>query len=269
MNETLNDFVNKPNKINLKRTTPKHSNTSVRPSTNSSPKAKFDYYAICKNEEKVKVLFYILFSFFFLSLIFFIYEENDLEDIYLIPYGGYIFLRALFFTAIEVGIIYLCRSFILNKILKINLSKENGSIICYASIIGLLLFNTALLEKLNISLDKSKVIKRFVKITLKDKYTSRKHKTEHYSIYFQSWKNSFLFSDLKLKANEDTFYKLDSKKIICLPTKKGFFGFDYLVNQRSIYTVDKELFPADTKFPLTEEEANKIMKKVDKPGDSL
>ena len=168
-----------------------------------------------------------------------------------------------------MGIIYLCRSFILNKILKINLSKENGSIICYGSILGLLLFNSALLGKLNISLDRSKVIKRFVKITLKDKFYSQKNKRERYYIYFQSWKNSFLFSDLKLNANEETFYKLDSKKIICLPTKKGFFGFDYLVNQRSIYTVDKELFPADTKFPLTEEEANKIMKKVDKPGDSL
>ena len=265
MNETLNDFVNKPNRINLRRTTPKHRNTNVKPSTNNSPKSRFDYYANCKNKEKEKVLLYISLFFFVLSLIFFIYEDNDLDDIYLIPYGGYIFLRALFFTAIEAGIFYLCRSFIQNKLFKINLSKEDSSIICYASIIGLLLFNTALLEKLNISLDKSKVIKRFVKITLKDKYTSRKHKTEHYSIYFQSWKNSFLFSDLKLKANEDTFYKLDSKKIICLPTKKGFFGFDYLVNQRSIYTVDKELFPADTKFPLTEEEANKIMKKVDKP----
>ena len=185
MNEPLNDITKKTNRINLKRTTPKHKNTSVKPSTYGTPKTRFDYYENSKNQKKETVFLYLSLFFCVFSGIFFFYEDNTLNGVYLLPYTGYLFIRVILYTALEVGILSFCQSFILNKILKINFSEGNKSLICFASFAGLVLLNAGLLEVLNIRLDRSKPIKRYVEITAKDKFTSIKHNTTRYYIYFR------------------------------------------------------------------------------------
>jgi hypothetical protein len=44
--------------------------------------------------------------------------------------------------------------------------------------------------------------------------------------------------------------------IVSTNTRKGFFGYEYYDN---LVREDKTLFPQNTKFPLTEEEAKKLM----------
>ena len=119
-----------------------------------------------------------------------------------------------------------------------------------------------MLQKLNIKLDKSKIIKRYVLITYKDEYKSKKYHSSHYSLGFNSWINSFLSSDLDLNISENTFKKLDRNKVLCIPTKHGFFGYDYIPHPSDMHTIDRNLFPPKTKFPLTEEEAEKLIKKA-------
>ncbi len=130
--------------------------------------------------------------------------------------------------------------------------------------------NSGLIYFLNQKLDSKKPIIRYLKVidrTISEAGSSRKNKKTYYNynIHLTSWrKNSF---KIKCSENEYNNNKYKRGEIVKIKTSVGYFGMEYYYNEFSI--IDSMNFPKDTKFPITEEEANEIMKKVDKPDDSL
>ena len=127
---------------------------------------------------------------------------------------------------------------------------------------GLYLFisiNFGLIHFFNQKLDKSQLIKRYLIINNKRSYTTQKKKggpaTYHFEISISSWVNEGSF---KIEVAENTYNYLNIKDIITATTKSGFFGIAYFKSLDLKNKVDPKIFPENTKFPITEEELEKL-----------
>ena len=260
MNKTLNDFVNKPNRINLKRTTPKHNNTGVRPYYSDKYKKSQDTSFKIKYNEKTFfiILFIPIVLFFFISLFFEKYENFTLDSL-----NTRINLILLIVSLIESSIIIF---FVWKYIIKdiIDDIPDKDYVLLFIMPIMLLIapygINSGLIYFLNQKLDSKKPIIRYLKVidrTISEAGSSRKNKKTYYNynIHLTSWrKNSFKFKCTEDEYNNNKYKRGDTVKI---KTSVGYFGMEYYYNEFTI--VENMKFPKGTKFPITEEQALKLI----------
>ena len=181
----------------------------------------------------------------------------------LIETNGRIFSISFIIALLEIPLIYFVAwKMVLEKLADMLLEDDSEKLIC--SIISVIilpfiftLLNMIMIETLNKSLDISKPVKRYLAITnksVKSHYNSKRHTTSYtYHIDITSWLSHSTFTK-KVSSNEYNSYAVYD--ILETTTKSGFFGFQYYKYLRK---VDKNLFPPNTKFPLDESQANKLI----------
>ena len=260
MNESLNDIIPKTNKINLKRTTPKHSNTSVRPYYSDRYKKGQDTSFKIKYNEKTSIiiLFIPIVLSFFISSFFEKYENFTLDSLNT-RINSILLLVSLIESSI---IIFLLWKYIIKDI--IDDIPDKDYVLLFIIPIMLLIapygINSGMIYYLNQKLDSKKPIIRYLKVidrTISESYSnsSKRNKTTyHYNIHLTSWhKKPFKF---QCSENEYNNNKYKRGEIVKIKTSVGYFGMEYYYNEFPI--VENMNFPKGTKFPITDEELKKI-----------
>ncbi len=171
--------------------------------------------------------------------------------------------KASFYTLLESPLLFLIWLFLKNFARKY-LYESEMKIFALMSIFFIPLisiqFNEGVLEILNSRLDKSIPVPYYLKITRKHLSThtnSKSRTTSHsYHIFLTSWNGS---KDFECNLSKWEFDRYFEKDIVKVQTRKGYFGFEYYLPFSPSDKVDSKLFPKDTVFPLTEEEAQKII----------
>jgi hypothetical protein len=203
-------------------------------------------------------------TFIISALIFYIGSTN------IIGANSRIFLKALLFMVLESPIIYLVVwKLIINNLGNSYLNDEDEMrSLAFISIIAFpiitLMLNMGLLVTLNKALDKSLPKKRYLSCIGKKKYFAtnspkdkkafkRKKTSFSYDVYYNTW-----VSDVTITRNvqSNNFDRYQIGDVVSVNTWPGYFGFEYYDN---LIDVDKNLFPDNTQFPLTEDEAKELM----------
>ena len=188
--------------------------------------------------------------------------QNSLGE-NLVDTNGKIFMFGLIMTILEIPLIYyVIWKMILGKIADSMSYEENDKkSISFFSFIGLpILFtvlNMIIIETLNESMDKSKTVKRYLAVTKKYYEVMSKSKdnprTNRHYINLTSWLSNNKFT---VRISHQEYENTAINDVYEANTKSGCFGFGYYTSLRK---TDRTIFPTDTKFPLTEQEALKLI----------
>ena len=205
-----------------------------------------------------------LFLFPYIVIVFFSIMGEITFGEKLVDTNGKVFMYGLLMTIIEIPFIYY---FVWKTILEhiadaIAYDENEKKLASFYSFIALPIIFTSLnmiiIENLNQSLDKSKPTKRYLAVTHMYSKTPRHSngdpRTRACYIEITSWLSNKSFTT---RVSNEEYSKYKVKDVIEAITKSGYFGFNYYESLRKI---DKSIFPDGTKFPLTEEEAKKIIK---------
>ena len=184
-----------------------------------------------------------------------------------------LYVRAGIFFIIGLPILYLFIWVIFLKnimrFLPNIFSESNIKVIHYIVIIVIIIssffIDLGLVKFLNVKLDKNPPVKRFFRLVKKDFTTTENRKSHttnhHYYIYFNSWFNDSLFSYEIPKISYSEANPGDIYKAI---THKGYYGYEYYTNLDFYKPAFQSPFSKDLKFPITEEEGNKIIEEYRK-----
>ena len=178
---------------------------------------------------------------------------------------GIIFFISLIITVLESAFLYYV---VWKKLLKPHANniiddETDLSTVCLFSVIFipliLILTNMLVIEIVNKQFDLSKATKRYLVITDKKtdvSYNSKKHSTTytHY-LTISSWIPNEKFTK---RIDEVTSALTGPGDPVMVTTKNGLFGFQYYT---SFKIMNRNPFPKGTKFPLTEDEAKKILER--------
>ena len=207
-------------------------------------------------------IFLIFGLFYVLSLIFFEYFNDGTMTS--IPWGTVLF--TLFISLIESSVLIYFSYLILNKYYsnEMDFNFLNAYfILIEVSVFSIIItqtLNCGLIYLMNKTIDNSKPIKRYLKVTNKtfqQSYSSKSNKeSTTYYLRLTSWVNDGTYLERVSKSTYDYYSKDD---IIEAVTKSGYYNMPYYISLNLNSKVDPNLFPPDTNFPLTEEEAKKII----------
>lgn len=140
-----------------------------------------------------------------------------------------------------------------------NKAKSLFAVVALAFIF--LLSNLSVLDMVNSLFDYHKPTIRYVKVHRKHHYVERGKRTnkEHYDVYVTSW---LPHPSPKLEVSRIYFNSLGVNDIVDVYTKPGFLGDEHWSPSKSLKCKYKlEDFPEGTRFPITQEEAEKLIKK--------
>lgn len=180
----------------------------------------------------------------------------------IIDTNGKVFLFGFLLTILEIPIIYFI---VWKKILKIiaeNMAFDEKEIpLCgFFSFLALPIIFTSLnmmvIDSLNESFDKSKPVKRYLEVTRtysKAMHRSRDRRTDTKHMELTSWVSKKPFT---VRITRKEFENTNPNDVYEAITKSGYFGFAYYESLRKI---DRSIFPDGTKFPITEEQALKLI----------
>lgn len=121
-----------------------------------------------------------------------------------------------------------------------------------------IIFNVVLIEIINIFFDKEKPVKRYLKILNKHSFTyHKKHNRTKTSYYLDitSWISDEPFTR-EVSAKEYGIY--NKNQIILVKTYSGLLGLRHY-DFDSIVKIPNKKYPSNIKFPITEDELNRIM----------
>ena len=202
------------------------------------------------------VLFNVL-SYFFLNY----FEQGTMISI---PWGTVLF--TLFISLIESSVLIYIFYLILNKYYsnEMDFNFLNAYLILIEvtvfSIIITQTLNCGLIYLMNKTFDNSKPIKRYLKVTNKTFHQSYSSKSKNETITYYLRLTSWVSDDTYLeKVSKNTYEYFSKNDIVEAVTKSGYYNMPYYVSLNLDSKVDPYLFPPDTKFPLTEDEAKKII----------
>ena len=201
-----------------------------------------------------------LYAYIFIVFICIMSEGSMSEN--LIDTNGKIFLFGFIITIIEIPIIYFFVWKMILRIIAENMANDDNEIkgCSFFSFLALPIIFTSLnmiaIESINESFDKSKPVKRYLMVTRtysQAMHRSRDRRTDTKHMELTSWVSKGTFS---VRITKKEYENTNPKDVYEAITKSGFFGFSYYTSLRK---TDKSIFPPDTKFPLTEDEAKKYM----------
>ena len=184
-----------------------------------------------------------------------------------------LYVRAGIFFVIGLPILYLFIWVIFLKnimrFLPNIFSESNIKVIHYIVIIVIIIssffIDLGLVKFLNVKLDKNPPVKRFFRLVKKDITTTENRKSHttnhHYYIYFNSWFNDSLFS---YEISKISYSEANPGDIYKAITHKGYYGYEYYTNLDFYKPAFQSPFSKDLKFPITEEEGNKIIEEYRK-----
>ena len=209
-----------------------------------------------RSTEKIIIIIYII------VIAFSIMTESSVGA-KLVDTNGKIFMFGLIMTILEIPLIYyVVWKMILEKIADEISYVENDKNICsFFSFIALPIIFTALnmiiIETLNESMDKSKPIKRYLAVTKKYYEVMSRSKdnprTNRHYINLTSWLSNNKFT---VRISHQEYENTAVNDVYEVITKSGCFGFGYY---NSIHKIDKSIFPDGTKFPIDENQAQKLI----------
>ncbi len=179
--------------------------------------------------------------------------------------GGKIFSKAFLYSLIDLPLVFLLWKLFVEKIADEALDEGEKIIAGIATFVLVpfifITINMGIIEYLNSHWDKSKPIKRYLLITNKRVSVSTSSKSRRksytYYIYLTSWVSKGTFSKTVSRGEYDLLKAGDVFEAI---TREGYFGYQYY--EKLYKTRDRSLFPAGTKFPITEEELQKLREEV-------
>lgn len=180
----------------------------------------------------------------------------------LVDTDGKVFMYGLLLTIIEIPVIYfMVWKLVLKHLADVMFYEENDKKLAsfYSAIalpIAFIFLNMIILENLNQSLDKSKLVKRYLKVTRtysQAMHRSRDRRTDTKHMELTSWVSKGTFS---VRITKKEFENTNQNDVYEAITRSGFFGFNYY---QSLKKIDKSIFPDGTKFPLNEEQALKLI----------
>ncbi len=181
----------------------------------------------------------------------------------LVDTNGKVLLYGILLTILESPLIYyLIWKMILGKIADSMSYEENDKkSISFFSFIGLpilfTLLNMMAIMNLNQSLDKSKPVKRYLAVTKKYYEVMSKSKdnprTNRHYINLTSWLSNNKFT---VRISHQEYENTAINDVYEANTQSGYFGFSYY---KSLRKIDSSIFPDGTKFPIDEEQAQKLI----------
>ena len=247
---------------------------SVLRNSNNTPNKKVNFWEALKNaheerqERERKALPGSLFLLFcgILDLLSIGIMVISLENVIHLDYTFYI--RSIIYTIIEGFIFYIVFWLIISKnICKLFMEEAELKVIHVIAIITIVICSitssVGLTLTLNEKLNKTPAVTMFFKLEKKD-FVKKEHKkkntvTYDYYFYFKTWFDDSLFS---YKATEGEYFRGSIGDIFKAKTYTGYFGYHYYKDLDLYRRVNESLFPEDTKFPLPEDEGNKILDKA-------
>ncbi len=179
--------------------------------------------------------------------------------------GGRIFSKAFLYSLFELPIVFFLWKIFIEKVADEALDEGEkifAAIATFTLIPAIFItINMGIIEYYNSRLDRSKPIKRYLLVTQKtisvhtDSKSHRKSYT--YYIHLTSWVSKKTFSKSVSKGEYDSYRAGDVFEVI---TREGYFGYPYY--EKLYRTSDRSLFPDGIKYPITEEEFQKIREEV-------
>lgn len=175
-------------------------------------------------------------------------------------------------------ILFCVGAFLYYKIKKPEVLSESYMIMLYAfvAIIPMLLFNMCAVKELNRLLDFHPDQIHYVQVTnhrityqasssrRQDASSSKKY----YKLFISSWVKDFDILEIEVSYDEYERFKT-SEYCLIVKSKPGLFGLEYYSAPGNYGFVPCDKFPPETKFPLLEKEAIKIMKDYEEKKNRL
>ena len=207
----------------------------------------------------------LVFLVFYILILAFSYANQSSIGASIVSGKGIIFFISLIITVLESAFLYYV---VWKKLLqphahKIIDDETDLSAVCLFSVIFipliLILTNMMVIEFVNKQFDLSKATIRYLVITDKRtdvSYNSKRHTTTytHY-LTITSWIPNEKFTK---RIDGVTMALTGPGDPVIVTTKNGLFGFQYYTTFK---IMDRNPFPIGTKFPLTEDEAKKILER--------
>ena len=206
------------------------------------------------------------------------YIANSITSGHMLGNNGFgIFLVALRYTFYEL-VIFILPFILLKMIIPDTLVEKRYLMV--SLLIGIVMFaiimtplNRGWVLKVNWLLDKSKGTTYYIKVLKKydnSRFFFKEAKTQKYYISFNSWWDK---RPTELEIYSIDYDKVNEGEIYTITSYKGYYGFEY-TKSISFKKVDGSRYPEDTVFPLTQEEAEKViqskesqLKENDKKGN--
>lgn len=178
------------------------------------------------------------------------------------------YIRSIVYAIIACPILYIVFWLILIKnITKLFLGEFELKVLHIAVIITILISSTCmslvLVKTLNRKLNKNPRVTMYFRLAKKDIVTTenkKKHTQHHdYYFYFNSWFDDSLFS---YEVSESEYCSRSIGDIFKATTHKGYFGYYYYTDLYFYKPLNQSLFPKDTKFPIPEDEGDKLIEEA-------